>query len=249
MRRLLLTLRYDGTRYHGWQVQPNGITVQETLQDAVERVTGVRSGITGCSRTDAGVHAEMFCCLTETHTRIPEEKFIKALNANLPEDVAVYGCREMPEGFHPRYSARGKQYIYKIWNGKARNPFWRGYALQREQPLDPASMNDTAALFLGTHDFSAFCSAGSAVEDKVRTVSVSQTQRQGDLVTYTVEADGFLYNMVRILVGTLLDVESGRLTREDVKQALLTGNREQAGATAPACGLYLSRVFYPEEHT
>lgn len=247
MRRLLLTLRYDGTRYHGWQVQPNGVTVQETLQDAVERVTGVRSGVTGCSRTDAGVHAETFYCLTETASRIPEERFLKALNANLPEDVAVTGCREVGEDFHPRYSASGKQYMYRIWNGPVRNPFWRGYALQRERPLDAASMGQTAALFLGTHDFSAFCSAGSTVEDRVRTVSVSRVERQGDLVTYTVEADGFLYNMVRIFVGTLLDVESGRLTREEVREALLTGNREKAGATAPACGLYLTRVFYPEK--
>ena len=247
MRRLLLTLQYDGARYHGWQVQPNGVTVQETLQDALERVTGVRSGITGCSRTDAGVHAEMFCCLTESSTRIPDGKLIKALNANLPGDIAVIGCREVGPEFHPRYSAAGKQYIYRIWNGPAPNPFWRGYALQRELPLDTGSMNATASLFLGTHDFSAFCSSGSSVEDKVRTVSVSRVERQGDLVTYTVEADGFLYNMVRIFVGTLLDVESGRLSRETVAEALTTGNRAQAGATAPACGLYLSRVFYPED--
>ncbi len=247
MEKLLLTLQYDGTRYHGWQVQPNGITVQETLQNAVEQVSGERPGITGCSRTDTGVHAHRFYCTMDRPERFSPAQLLKALNAVLPDDVAVLACREVPAEFHPRYSAQGKRYVYHIWNGAVRSPFWKGHSLYVHAPLDVERLNQTAALFMGTHDFSAFCSAGSSVEDKHRTITCSEVERQGDLVTYTVEGDGFLYNMVRILVGTLLDVHAGRLTDADVVRALKTGCREAAGITAPAQGLFLDEVFYPME--
>lgn len=247
MPRLLLTLRYDGTRYHGWQVQPNGVSVQATLQDAVEQLTGVRSGITGCSRTDAGVHAEMFCCTLDTASPLRGDKMAAALNAHLPADIAVYACREVPDDFHPRYMAKGKRYIYRIWNSPFRNPFWQGYSLHRKGRLDAEQMDRFARDFLGTHDFSAFCSAGSTVADRVRTVRESRVERQGDLVSYVVEADGFLYNMVRIMVGTLLDMEAGRLPEDTIARRLADGGRTGAGATAPACGLVLARVFYEDE--
>lgn len=246
MPRLLLTLRYDGTRYHGWQVQPNGVTVQQVMQDAVERLTGVRSGLTGCSRTDAGVHANMFCCTLDTACPLRGDKMAAALNAHLPADVAVYGCREVPADFHPRYMAAGKRYVYRIWNAPARNPFWQGYALHRQRRLDGRRMDEAAAAYCGTHDFTAFCSAGSAVEDRVRTVRRCGVSRQGDLVTFTVEADGFLYNMVRIMVGTLLDMDAGRIPWDALPAILLSRDRDRAGATAPACGLYLDEVFYPD---
>lgn len=244
MAKCLLTIQYDGTRYHGWQVQPNGITVQETLQDAVEYVTGTRSGITGCSRTDTGVHARRFYCTVEPEGKLTPNQLVRALNARLPDDVAVLECREVASDFHPRYSATGKRYVYHIWNGAVRSPFWKGHSLYIRSPLDTDCLNRTAALFLGTHDFSAFCSVGSSVEDKRRTISRSEVCREGNMVTYTVEADGFLYNMVRILVGTLLDVHAGRLTEDSVRQALQNGNRDLAGATAPAHGLFLDEVFY-----
>ncbi len=244
MQRLLLTLRYDGTRYHGWQVQPNGVTVQETLQDAVERLTGVRSGIIGCSRTDAGVHAQMFCCTLDTASPLRGEKLVAALNAHLPEDVAVYACREVPDTFHPRYDARGKRYLYRIWNGFARHPFWVGRALHKKKPLDVARMNRAAADFIGTHDFSACCAAASGVEDRVRTVRACRVYREGELVCFEVEADGFLYNMVRIMIGTLLDMDAGRIAWDRIPAILEERNRELAGATAPACGLYLEQVYY-----
>ncbi len=247
MANVCLTLQYVGTRYHGWQVQPNGITVQETLQDAIERITGVRSAVTGCSRTDAGVHARRFYCTTAQPQRLSDDKFVQALNAVLPEDVAVLSCKAVSDTFHPRYSAIAKRYVYRIWNGAARNPFEQGFSLQLRSPLDEARMNEVAHLFLGTHDFSAFCSVGSAVQDKVRTIRRSEVTREGDLLLYTVEADGFLYNMVRILVGTILDVTAGRLSVENVKQALESGDRECAGATAPACGLSLDEVWYEGE--
>ncbi len=247
MSRILLTLQYDGSHYHGWQVQPNGVTIQETLQNAIERVTGVRSPVTGCSRTDAGVHARRFYCTTDCPERLEPAKFVQALNAVLPRDIAVLACCLVDDDFHPRYSAKGKRYVYYIWNGAVRNPFEEGYAYHVRVPLNEKSMNKTAALFVGTHDFSAFCSAGSSVEDKVRTIRRSFVIRQGDMVIYTVEADGFLYNMVRILVGTLLDVESGRLTCDDVLAALENGDRNRAGATAAACGLFLDEVWYESE--
>lgn len=247
MDRLLLTLQYDGSRYHGWQVQPNAITVQETLQNAVEQITGKRLGITGCSRTDTGVHARRFYCTMDIPPKPSVSVLRRALNAVLPPDVVVLECRTVPPSFHPRYSAHGKRYVYHIWNGAVRSPFCSSYALTVQTPLDIARLNETASLFLGKHDFSAFCSAGSTVEDKHRTVFRSEAVRQGELVNYIVEADGFLYNMVRIMVGTLLDVHSGRLDNTAVSQALATGRRELAGITAPPQGLFLDEVFYTDE--
>lgn len=247
MQRLLLTLRYDGSRYHGWQVQKNGITVQETLQDAVERLTGMRSGIIGCSRTDSGVHANMFCCTFDTDCPLREGRMTKALNAYLPRDIAVYGCREVAADFHPRYAALGKRYIYRIWNASDRNPFWEGRAFHYRQPLDAAFLSEQAADYIGFHDFAAFCAAGSSVESTERSVRRADVERQGDLIVYTVEADGFLYNMVRIMVGTLLDIQAGRLEAGSIPAILNSGSRAQAGKTAPACGLYLDSVFYPPE--
>ena len=244
MTRLFLTLRYRGTNYHGWQVQPNGVTVQETLQDAIETVTGVRAGVIGCSRTDAGVHAEKFCCTFDTECPLRGERLALALNANLPFDVAVSDVREAAEDFHPRYDARGKRYVYRIWNGRQRNPFYEENAVHIAVPLDDAKMDAAAKDFLGKHDFAPFCAAGSSVEDTVRTVSRCDVERDGDLVTVTVEADGFLYNMVRIMVGTLLDMASGRLADDAIPAIFAQNEREAAGTTAPAKGLTLQDVFY-----
>ncbi len=245
--RLKLTLRYDGTRFHGWQVQPNGITVQQVLQDAVERVTGVRAGITGCSRTDAGVHAAMFCCALDTDSPLRGDKLCAALNAHLPPDVAVYRCDEAAAGFHPRYDARGKRYVYHIWNGMARNPFWQAYSLHRRGPLDAARLDAAAGDFVGTHDFAAFQAAGSSVTDTVRTVRLARVDRDGEMVRFTVEADGFLYNMVRIMAGTLLDMAAGRIPWDAIPAILAGRDRAAAGATAPPQGLCLERVYYDDD--
>lgn len=249
MRRLLLTLRYDGTAYHGWQVQPNAVTVQQTLQDAIEALTGVRSGVIGCSRTDAGVHANMFCCTFDTDSTIGVSRMPAALNSYLPQDMAVYGCREVAPDFHPRYQARGKRYVYYIYNADLRNPFTDKYAWRQSRTLDVPFLHTVAQQFVGTHDFAAFCSVGADTEDTVRTVFTASVQREGDMVTFTVEADGFLYNMVRIMVGTLMDIAAGKLPADTVTAALSTGNRALAGATAPPTGLFLKQVFYDEEVT
>lgn len=248
MARLLLTLRYDGTRYHGWQVQANAVTVQQTLQDAVERVTGARSGVTGCSRTDAGVHAAMFCCAMDTDFPLRGDKMAAALNACLPRDIAVYGCREVPAAFHPRYDALGKRYGYYFWNESFRHPFWEGRAWHFRRPIEPERLNAAAAAFVGTHDFASFCASGSHVEDTVRTVTACRVERpahEPGLVRVVVQADGFLYNMVRILAGTLADMAAGRLPCDGMPAILRAENRAAAGQTAPACGLVLEQVFYP----
>ncbi len=244
MEQVCLTIQYDGTRYHGWQVQPNGITVQQVLQDAIESVTGIRASLTGCSRTDAGVHAHRFYCTTAAPARLLPKQFIKALNANLPHDIAVLDCQAVSQDFHPRYFATKKRYVYYIWNGQVRNPFWQPYSLHIRNPLDDAVMNAAAKQFVGSHDFSAFCSSGSEVEDKVRTIYHADVNREGDLLRFTVEGNGFLYNMVRIMVGTLLDIENGKLSPESINNALKSGNRNLVGPTAPACGLFLDEVIY-----
>lgn len=244
MARLLLTLRYDGSSYHGWQVQPNAVTVQQTLQDAVERITGVRSGLTGCSRTDAGVHARMFCCAMDSATPLRGEKLCAALNAVLPRDIAVYDVKEVDEAFHPRYDARGKRYEYVIYNGRQRDPFYEGRALHINRPLDERRLHAAAQDYVGTHDFAAFCASGSSVDSTVRTVRAASVRREGDVVIFAVEADGFLYNMVRIMAGTLLDIAAGKRGDGDIPAILASRDRDRAGVTAPAHGLYLHTVFY-----
>ncbi len=245
MARIMLTLRYDGTAYHGWQVQPNGVTVQQTLQDAIQAVTGVRAGVTGCSRTDAGVHADMFCCTFDTESALRGDKLCSALNFHLPRDVSVYEASEVAEEFHPRYHAAGKRYVYRIWNGPQRHPIYDRYAIWVKKPLDVEGLNRMAQDYVGTHDFAAFCGAGSDVQGTTqRTIHACSVTRQGDLVLFTVEGDGFLYNMVRIMVGTLLEMAAGRMPAESIPAILESGDRTKAGPTAPAQGLCLERVFY-----
>lgn len=247
MRNLLLTLSYVGVNYHGWQVQPNGVTVQEKLQEALKSVLQAETPVTGCSRTDSGVHAEMFCCNIRTENKIPCDKLVSALNANLPYDIAVNDCREVNEDFHARYDCKGKEYVYRIWNSRVRNPFYEGRALHYPYKLDTEKMNEAAKAFLGTHDFKGFCSAGSSVKTTERTVTLSEVEREGDLVTFRVAADGFLYNMVRIMVGTLLEVSQGKISAEELPSIIESKSRNRAGFTAAPEGLYLHKVNYEEK--
>lgn len=244
MRNLLLRLMYDGTDFHGWQVQPNGITVQEELQNAVEKILGVRENITGCSRTDAGVHANDFCCTLKTESDIDCYKFTGALNAVLPDTVSVKSCEDVDSDFHPRYDCVRKQYLYRVWNSNAKNPFLKNYALHYKKPIDADFLNSQAQDFLGTHDFSAFCSSGSTVEDTVRTIFSFTVERNGDEVDFIVEGDGFLYNMVRIMVGSLIEISENRIEKDTLLTIIENKDRKQAGRTAPACGLYLNKVYY-----
>jgi len=244
MRNLLLSLRYVGSRYHGFQVQKNAVTVAQVLQDAMEAVMGSRDDIKGCSRTDSGVHAEQFCVSVKTNCAIPCGNLLKALNVKLPPDVAVTACREVPLDFHARYNCRGKRYEYRIHNAPWRDPFRHKLALEHSYPLDAELLDREAKAFIGRHDFSSFCAAGGSVEDKVRTIWDCGVQRQGEDVLFYVEGDGFLYNMVRIMVGTLLAIGAGSIPTGKIPHILEQKNRSCAGPTAPAWGLYLSRVFY-----
>ena len=246
MGRFLLKLCYDGTNYHGWQVQANAVTVQATVQDALQSVLQTRPGLTGCSRTDSGVHAAEFCCHFDYEGKVPCEKIADALNARLPRDIGVLSCCKVPDDFHARYSVISKQYVYRLYESRYRSPFFDRFALRYPGKLSMDVMREAAAHFLGRHDFSGFCSAGSSVEDTVRTVLSLDITRHTPFFEISVEADGFLYNMVRILTGTLLAVSEGSLLPSDVPAILESRDRKKAGITAPARGLCLTRVRYPE---
>lgn len=247
MRTILLKIAYDGTAYHGFQRQSNAVTVQSRIEDAIAAVTGAFSPVTGCSRTDTGVHAQEFFLTFETGSRMPAERFAPALVTHLPEDITVWRSAEAQEGFHPRYSAIEKEYTYTIWNAPQRNPFLRGRALHYKYPLDACALHRAAQYFVGTHDFCGFMSAGSAVKSTVRTVRSCVVEREGDCVRLRIAGDGFLYNMVRIIAGTLLYVAEGKIPAERLPEIIASGDRTLAGPTAPAEGLCLTRVSYGEE--
>lgn len=244
MRNLLITIKYDGSAYHGWQVQKNALTVQEVFQNAVEKVFPSRLDVKGCSRTDTGVHANMYCVSIKTDMDIAPYGIIMALNSNLPKDIAVVDCREVDDDFHPRYSCKSKEYIYKIYNGRIRNPFDADYALHYNRPIDAEYLNREAQAFVGKYDYSGFCSANSDVEDTVRDVKSFSVWREGNYVYFKVEADGFLYNMVRIMVGTLLFVNEGKIKEGELKDVILSKDRKRAGKTASPNGLYLNKINY-----
>lgn len=244
MRNLLLTIRFDGTNYHGFQVQKNARSVCEAFQDALEAVIGARGEIKGCSRTDAGVHANMYCLSVKTAAGIPCEKLVLALNRTLPEDIAVLSAKEVAEDFHARYSCKGKQYVYKIHNHAVKDPFAPKLAYRYAYPLDADMLNAEAQDFLGTHDFTSFCSVKSDVEDTRRTITECTVGRCGDMVLFTVTGGGFLYNMVRIMTGTLLFIAMGKRERGSIPDIIAAKNRDAAGKTMPAHGLYLNKVFY-----
>ena len=243
----LLTVEYDGTCYHGYQVQSGQITIQEKLQDAVEKLFGKRYPIVGCSRTDSGVHARDFKITFSTNDdspKIPTEKIPIALNLYLPDDIAIKAAETVSDGFHVRYDVRSKEYEYLILNSRIRSPFLRSRAYFYSFPLDDKLMNEAAQYFLGTHDFSAFMSSGSDVEDMVRTIYSCAVERKGELITVRISGNGFLYNMVRIIVGTLIEVSCGKIEPEKIPKIIASKERSMAGFTAPACGLYLNRVEY-----
>ncbi len=245
MRNILITISYDGKCYHGWQIQHNGITVQEVFQKALASVVGEFCELKGCSRTDSGVHANMYCVSVKITHPIPCERLMHALNRWLPEDVVCLGCKEVDDSFHARYNCKSKEYIYKIWNARTRNPFLNGYALFYRYPLDAERLNRAAQAYVGTHDFTSFCTLDKREKgDFTRTVKKFTVQREGDLVTMTVEADGFLYNMVRIMVGTLLEMAQGKLAYDSIPSIIEAQDRAASGFTAQACGLYLNKVNY-----
>ena len=243
-RRILLKIRYNGASFVGWQVQKNGRSVQETMQDALEKIYGSRPNVTGCSRTDSGVHALEYCLCYDQPKEIELRRILPALNSVLPESISVRSCHGVEDTFHPRYHAVGKEYIYRFYDGYAPDPFKDGFAYHEKQVLNVEQMNEAAKHFVGTHDFAAFMSVGSKIEDTVRTIYYAEVFREGEEIIFKVAGNGFLYNMVRIMAGTLLFVALGRINADDMPEIIEQKDRSACGKTMPAYGLYLNRVFY-----
>ncbi len=244
MRGYILKIAYKGTNYCGWQVQPNKPTVQSTVQKACEEVFGVSCDLTGCSRTDSGVHAKEFVALVSGELpSIPTDSLHLAINTKLPEDIVVTETLVAPDNFHPRYDAKGKEYVYCIRNSKTRDPFINETSWQFHRYIDVDKANELCKEFVGKHDFCAFMAAGSKIIDTVREVKYFNARREGENVIFTVAADGFLYNMVRIMVGTVAEAASGT-DMMPISKIIESRDRSNAGITAPAKGLALNKVFY-----
>lgn len=245
--KLLLKLAYLGTRYCGYQVQKNAVSIQEKIQDCIEAVYSNRYNVTGCSRTDSGVHARCFYCTVDAGDdcyKIPIASVPVVLNKYLPEDISVTEAFLVDDSFHPRYNVKYKEYEYLILNSKIRDPFYGDRAYRVAFPLDVEKMDRAAKKICGRHDFKAFMAAGSSVQDTVRNVIDCTVSRNGNLVSIKISADGFLYNMVRIIAGTLIDVSCGKIEEDRIEEIIASCDRSMAGFTAPPCGLYLNRVVY-----
>lgn len=248
MRRILLRVAYDGTNYSGWQLQPNGTTIEEQLNTALTALTGVPIQVIGAGRTDAGVHSLGNVAVFDTESKIPADKFAFALNARLPEDIRVQESTEVSADFHPRKQNSRKTYVYKILNRTFELPLHRHDTYFFHGDLDLAAMQAAGNLLMGEHDFGAFCSAGSQAADTIRRIYALTVTREEDIISIRVTGNGFLYNMVRIIAGTLLEVGCGHLTVTDVQQMLLTRQRSDAGRKVPAKGLTMVGIAYlPEE--
>ena len=244
MKRYLLTISYDGTAYAGWQRQKNGIAVQEKIEDALESTLHVRTPVTGASRTDAGVHALGQRAHFDAETSIPADKFPFVLNRFLPYDIRVLDCAIVPDDFHARFCTKNKTYTYRIHNAVHASALYRNLTAHIPIPLDDKLMHEAAQTLVGTHDFAAFAAAGGSAKTTVRTIEEISVTRSGEEITLVVRGNAFLYNMVRIIAGTLIYIGQGKLPPDCLQTALDTGNRLSLGITAPAQGLELTRISY-----
>ncbi len=239
-----MTLAYDGTNYHGWQRQKNGITIQEVIEDRLSEIFGRETVITGCSRTDAGVHAKTYVCSFSGETTIPADKMPFVLNTVLPSDIRAYKCEIEREDFNARFETASKAYEYVIVNRPFQDPLLRNYAWHYPVKLDIEKMKKAASIIQGKHDFASFCAAGSSAKTTVRNLMELTVRADGDIITVRAKADGFLYNMVRIIVGTLVYVGNGKLSENDIKFLIEKKDRRLMGITAPPEGLSLVEVNY-----
>lgn len=244
MRVIKLTIEYDGTPYHGWQFQKNALSVQEVVSKALSTLTGEAIMPEGSGRTDRGVHAYGQVASFRTESTIPADKFAVALNTLLPEDISVVDSCEAEPGFHARFSARGKHYRYLILNRMKRSPLMHNRSWHVRDHLDLSAMDAASRYFIGTHDFEAFCAAGHQIKSFERTITQARWTQNGDILQFDTMGDGFLYNMVRIMVGAMVDIGRGRFEPDVIQKAIQTGERNDLGMTAPAQGLYLIEVFY-----
>lgn len=239
-----MTLAYDGTNYHGWQRQKNGITIQEVIEDRLSEIFGRETVVTGCSRTDAGVHAKTYVCNFSGETTIPADKMPFVLNTMLPSDIRVYECEIEREDFNARFETVSKAYEYVIVNRSFADPLLRNFAWHYPVKLDIEKMKRAASIIQGKHDFASFCAAGSSAKTTVRNLMELTVRADGDIITVRAKADGFLYNMVRIIVGTLVYVGNGKLSENDIKSFIEKKDRRLMGITAPPQGLSLVEVNY-----
>jgi tRNA pseudouridine38-40 synthase len=246
---ILVTVAYDGTNYSGWQVQPNGLTVQQVVEDALEKLLKERVQVRSSGRTDAGVHARAMPAAFTTSRNLPLQAFVEGVNRFLPADIAIQNAREVPEGFKPITMAYAKQYRYTIINSTVRSPLDRLFSWQVREQLNLEAMAEAAGRFVGSHDFAAFRASNCVAKTTVRRIDSVCITREGSCITIDVIGGGFLKNMVRVMVGTLVDIGKGRFVPADIDRLLQTGDRKEAGSTAPACGLCLIEVIYPDEFT
>ena len=246
-RNIALRLMYDGSAYHGWQVQKTEVTVAETLETALSKICGHPVKVVGCGRTDAGVHALRYCANFRTASRIPIDRIPLAVNSRLPADIVVTDACEAPWDFNAIGSCIQKEYIYKIHNSRIRDPFLEKRVCFYPSELDTEKMERAGRAFEGTHDFAAVRSVGTPTKTTVRTVHWCRTERSGDLITISVCADGFLYNMVRAIVGTMVYASYGKIEPEDIPSLLERGDRRLTGPTMPPQGLYMNRIWYEGE--
>lgn len=244
LRNIRIKLEYDGTEYHGWQKQPHDVTVQEKIEEAVFKVTGEKVEVIGCSRTDSGVHAKEYVANFHVGDRVPVFKFRGALNYMLPNDIVVLEAEEVDEDFHARYNSKGKTYSYTILNRYMPSAIERNLVYHVKYDLDVEKMREACKYIVGKHDFAAFKTQGASAKTSVRTVSELRIETYGEHIKFYISADGFLYNMVRIIAGTLVLVGSGKIEPEKVKEIIESKDRRKAGHCAPASGLCLEKVFY-----
>ena len=244
MKKVKLVVAYDGTNYCGWQIQPNGVTIEQKLNEALTQLLGEDIKVTGASRTDAGIHSLGNVCVFETSSRMPAEKISFALNQRLPEDIVVQSSCEVDERFHPRFSKSKKTYEYRILNRKMRMPTRRLDTYFFHYELDVAAMQKAAGYLVGEHDFKSFCAANAQSETTIRTIYSCEVSKKEDIITIRVTGNGFLYNMVRIIAGTLIKVGNGDYKPEDMEEILDACDRSKAGPTAPAHGLTMIGLEY-----
>lgn len=242
----MIRVAYDGTNYHGWQIQPNGITIESELNRHLSQLLREEIHVTGASRTDSGVHARGNVAVFDTSARMPAEKISYAMNTRLPEDIRIQESREVAADFHPRRCKSVKTYEYKIYNRRFPDPCVRLYSLFYYWDLDLEAMKKAAAFLVGTHDFTSFSTARADVTDRVRTIYELNLSKEGDMIILRIRGNGFLYNMVRIITGTLLRVGGGFILPEEIPDILRAKDRERAGETARPEGLTLVKIEYPE---
>lgn len=246
MKRVMLRVAYDGTSYHGWQFQPGVNTIEGELNRALTALTGENIQVIGASRTDTGVHALGNIAVFDTNAKIPAEKISYALNSKLPQEIRILGACQVKQDFHPRKTATKKTYQYQIWNSPFPNPLRQRYACFTYLPMNDEKMKKAAAYFVGEHDFQSFCAAGSTAETTVRRIYDLQVRKRDEEIIIEVTGNGFLYHMVRIIAGTLMEVGRGRIAPEEIKTILEAKDRTKAGPTAVAKGLTLIRYYFED---